>query len=195
MWPHDTHLPSFCLWRSYLVKLNALLEKKWGSHMETKHISSICMRRVFKCFAVQVCWESSWGTLATRPLSTVRKNKTYPEICLDSGCSRRHFKESHKSPSEIHWSKMWLYSTTDPKSDPSLVASDTAWATTKWILPSVSKFLRICYGFSLGFLWYHRLRYLRSKFYGTLALWYHRLTTIWSRVYGTLALWYHRSRI
>jgi len=62
MWPNDIHLPSLCLWRSYLVKLNALLEKQWGSHRETKHSSSIFMRRVFKCFTEQVCWESAWGS-------------------------------------------------------------------------------------------------------------------------------------
>jgi len=71
-----------------------------------------------------------------------------PEICFVSGCSRRHFQKSYKSPSEIRGSKMWLHRTTYHKSDPSLVASDTARATTKWILPSISKFLHKTTAFS-----------------------------------------------
>jgi len=62
MWPNDIHLLSLCLRRSYFMKLNALLEKQWGSHMETKHISSMFLRRVFKCFPVQVCRESARGS-------------------------------------------------------------------------------------------------------------------------------------
>ena len=31
------------------MKLNALPEKQWGSHMETKQISSFYLRRFFKC--------------------------------------------------------------------------------------------------------------------------------------------------
>jgi len=44
------------------MKLNALLKKQWGSHVETKHISSIFLRRFFKCFPVQVCRESARGS-------------------------------------------------------------------------------------------------------------------------------------
>jgi len=44
------------------MKLIALMEKQWGSPMETKHISSIFLRRFFKCFPVQVCRESAWGS-------------------------------------------------------------------------------------------------------------------------------------
>jgi len=32
------------------MKLNALLEKQWGSRMETKHISSIFLRRFFSVY-------------------------------------------------------------------------------------------------------------------------------------------------
>jgi len=62
MWPNDIHLLSLCLRRSYLMKLNALLEKQWGSHMETTHISSVFVRRFFKCLPVQVYRESAWGS-------------------------------------------------------------------------------------------------------------------------------------
>ena len=75
------------------------MAKQWGSPMETKHISSIFLRRFFKCFPVQVYTESAWGSRHQQHVHGQQsgKKKTCPEICFDSGCSRRHFQKSYKS--------------------------------------------------------------------------------------------------
>jgi len=161
MWVHVTHLFSLCGPMTFtyphsvcddLISWNWTHSRKNSGDLIWKPITfQVFSRAGFSSVLLYRYDERVRGVVHTSNATMVNspeKQDVSCEICFDSGCSRRHFQKSYKSPSEIRGSKMWLHSTTYHKSDPSLVATDTARATTKWILPSVSKFLHKTTAFS-----------------------------------------------
>jgi len=160
MWVHVTHLLSLCDPMTFTYSHSVCDDLiSWNWTHSWKNSGDLIWKpnsfQVFSCAGfssvflfryverVRGVVDTSHATMVNSP---GKKDVSWDMFWL--GNSRRHFQKSYKSPSEIRGSKMWLHSTTYHKSDPTLVASDTARATTKWILPSVSKFLHKTTAFS-----------------------------------------------